>query len=64
MHLQGLRHAEAVEAPQPERLERLAQVLVPQEVVLEGVEQLVGVRETKLTFCSTEMKFLTSQYIQ
>ena len=32
-----------VEAPQPERLERLAQVLVSQEVVLERVEQLVGV---------------------
>ena len=31
-----------VEAPQPERLERLAQVPVPQEVVLERAEQLVG----------------------
>ena len=30
-----------VEAPQPERLERLAQMLVPQEAVLERVEQLV-----------------------
>jgi hypothetical protein len=30
-----------VEAPEPERLEPLVQVLVPQEVVLETVEQLV-----------------------
>ena len=44
MHLQGLRHAEAVEAPQPERSERLAQVLVPQEVVLEGVGSWWGIR--------------------
>ena len=31
-----------VEAPQPERLKRLAQVLVPQEVVVKRMEQLVG----------------------
>ena len=37
----GIKTRGVVEAPQPERLARLAQVLVPQEVVLERVEKLV-----------------------